>query len=121
MKRINSILASSLAFLLMAIISITVLSFTATDNNDDSGNLAVSTNVPTMGGSSSGDVNGTFVPTGRLALNTNVPTMGGSSSGDVNGTFVPTGRLALNTNVPTMGGSSSGDVNGTFVPTGRLA
>ncbi len=46
----------------------------------------------------------------ELALNvaTNVPTMGGSSAGDVNGTFVPSTRYAdvqlLATNVPTMGG-----------------
>ncbi len=121
MKRISLILVTSLAFVFMAIISMSALSLQGTVNYDDLNSLAVSKNVPEMGGSSSGDVNGTFVPTGRIALSKNVPEMGGSSSGDVNGTFVPTGRIALNKNVPEMGGSSSGDVNGTFVPTGRIA
>ncbi|MFH1121424.1 MAG: hypothetical protein V1775_16520 [Bacteroidota bacterium] len=63
----------------------------------------------------------TAIPT-DLALGgkANPPTMGGSSAGDVNGTFVPGTRhhelQLLTANPPTMGGSSAGDVNGTFVP-----
>jgi hypothetical protein len=89
--------------------------------------LSEKTNPPTMGGSSAGDVNGTFVPSTRYIdlqlLTTNPPTMGGSSAGDVNGTFVPSTRHNVSqlfaTNPPTMGGSSAGDVNGTFVPSTR--
>ncbi len=38
---------------------------------------------------------GERVPVNHNGTKTNVPTMGGSSSGDVNGTFVPTGRSEI--------------------------
>ncbi len=87
----------------------------------------LATNLPTVGGSSAGDVNGTFVPSTRYnetqLIATNLPTVGGSSAGDVNGTFVPSTRYnetqLIATNLPTVGGSSAGDVNGTFVPSTR--